>query len=424
MEQLRVPQRSIGLDVHPTTVYVTLLDPSTERFEQYEFPMEPRAFEAFLGSLRPGDRVALEATGNTWLLHRQIKEVVDDVVVAETTQLKRLLGNGRKTDRNDSMVIAYLAYIGGLPTVWVPDPDTQHAREFLQYRTGLVKDQTRWMNRIRALFPKYGLACPASDLQSKDGQLFLVKAQSLLPWYAQEQLATMMEQLDILGKSLERAAAIAEKMAEKRGTEAELLSTIPGVDSLLAVTILACIGNINRFPTPASLANYAGVVPSVHSSGKKRRHGSITKKGSRMLRWAVTQAIQSLRNVPGPFRNLYRRLSRGDKAGRAVVACARKLLVVIWHMLRNGEAFRGVEPEKLARKDARRKNRRLKANVTLAGSKARHHEALVGNLALLRELALRKESNAALPEQLLAYLRPGIESDQLLRMKTRKPAPR
>lgn len=107
-----------------------------------------------------------------------------------------------------------------------------------------------------------------------------------------------------------------------------------------------------------------------------------------------------------------------------MVACARKLLVVIWHMLRKGEAFRGAKPEKLARKEARRQNRRLNADVTLADSKTRHHQALAGNLALLRELALRKESNAAFPEQLRAYLRPGTQSDQLLRMRTKKPAPR
>jgi hypothetical protein len=63
----------------------------------------------------------LEAAGNTWHLYRRLKEVVDDVVVADPTKLKRLFGRGHKTDRNDSSVIAYLAYIGALPTVWVPD---------------------------------------------------------------------------------------------------------------------------------------------------------------------------------------------------------------------------------------------------------------------------------------------------------------
>lgn len=82
--------RSIGLDVHPTTVYVTILSPSEDRLDHYEFPMEPHALEAFLASLQPGDRVALEATGTTYYLYRRLKEVVDDVVVANPNKLRKL----------------------------------------------------------------------------------------------------------------------------------------------------------------------------------------------------------------------------------------------------------------------------------------------------------------------------------------------
>lgn len=410
--------RSIGLDVHPTTVYVTILSPAEDRLEHYEFPMETGALEAFLATLRPGDRVALEATGNTWYLHRRLKEVVEDVVVAESTKLKRLLGGGHKTDRNDSSSIAYLAYIGGLPTVWVPDEQTQQAREFLQHRAGLVKEQTRYKNRIRALLTKHGLSCSASDLQSRDAQLFLTRAKSKLPWASRERLASLLEQLETVSKSLERADAVAVSMAAAH-PQTELLATIPGIDDLLAITILACIGDVHRFPTPGSLANYTGMVPAVHSSGRKKRHGGITKRGNRMLRWAVTQAVQSLKNVPGPFRNLYRRLGRrGDKQGRAVVACGRKLLVVIWHMLTKGETFRGGDPEKLARKKARRQARRPGARAKLSDSKMRHHQAVVGNLALLRELALRKESSASIPEQLRPHLQGAARADQLLRLRT------
>lgn len=235
---------------------------------------------------------------------------------------------------------------------------------------------------------------------------------------AQAQLTSLLEQVEAACKSLERIGALAEMLAETRSVETDLLATVPGVDSLLAVTILACVGDIDRFPTPDSLANYAGMVPSVHSSGKKKRHGGITKKGSRMLRWAVTQAVQHLKNAPGPFRNLYRRLRRGGKEGRAVVACGRKLLVVIWHMLRNGEAFRGCDPEKLERKNSRRLNRREKARNNLRDSDLQHRQAIVGNLALLRELALRKSSSIPIPEQLRPHLRNTSHADQLLRLIT------
>jgi len=411
--------RSIGLDVHPTTVYVTILSPSEDRLDHYEFPMEPHALEAFLASLQPGDRVALEATGTTYYLYRRLKEVVDDVVVANPNKLRKLLGGSHKTDRNDSGGLAYLAYIGGLPTVWMPDEKIQQSREFLQYRAGLVREETRYKNKVRALLSKHSQKCPASDLQSQDAQLFLTKIMVSLPWTSREKLALLLEQMKAVDESLKRADDIVETLAAAQ-PETELLATVPGIDSLLALTILACVGDIDRFPTPDSLANYAGMVPSVYSSSSKKRHGRITKRGNRMLRWAVTQAVQSLRKVPGPFRNLYRRLSRGGKHGRAVVACGRKLLVVLWHMLNSGEAFRGADTTKTERKEGRRKSRQSKAKVRLSGSRARHQQALVGNLAILRELALRKESSTPIPDQLRPYYRTNHAS-RLFQLRTEKP---
>jgi transposase len=123
------------------------------------------------------------------------------------------------------------------------------------------------------------LTCPASDLGSKDAQKFLMDVRTRLPMVAQAQLTSLLEQLEAARKSLERTGALAEMLAEAHPVETDLLATIPGVDSLLAVTMLACVGDIERFPTADSLANYAGMVPSVHSSGKKRRHGRITKTG-------------------------------------------------------------------------------------------------------------------------------------------------
>ena len=407
--------RSIGLDVHPTTVYVTVLNPSQDKLEQYEFPLETPALEAFLASLRPDDRVALEATGNTYYLYNRLKKVVDDVVVAETAKLKKLLG-GAKTDRNDSGGLAYLAYIGALPTVWMPDERTQKSREFLQYRAGLVRDQTRYQNKIRSLLSKYNQKCPVADLRSNDAQLFLTKVKLNLPWLSREKLALLLEQMQAVSESLKRADDLVEALAAEH-TETDLLATVPGVDSLLALTILACVGDIGRFPTPESLANYAGLVPSVHSSGVKKRHGKITRKGNRLLRWAATQAVQSLRKDPGPFRNLYRRLTRRGKHGRAVVACGRKLLVVLWHMLRTGEAFRGADPVRVERKKTRRQNRRSQARARLSDSRARHDRTLTANLAILRDLASQNKSATPIPEQLRPHFC-ARHADQLLRLRS------
>ncbi|MFN8608615.1 MAG: transposase [Vulcanimicrobiota bacterium] len=166
--------------------------------------------------------------------------------------------------------------------------------------------------------------------------------------------------------------------------------TIRGVN-VLTVTIMAVIGRIDRFATADSLVNYAaGLSPRQRSSAGKSRNGSITKAGSKRLRWALTEAAQSLCRTDGPYRNLCKRLERkGKSKGVAAIACARKLLTAIWCMLTRCEPFHHAEPELSRVLD--RKERRLKAaRLFVEERKKRQHQVIHGQLALLQQLASRR----------------------------------
>ena len=138
-----------------------------------------------------------------------------------------------------------------------------------------------------------------------------------------------------------------------------LLMTMPGVDVTVAEALLAALGDITRFKTPQQAASYLGLVPSTRQSASKCYHGPITKQGNVQARWMLVQAAQQLGRHPGPLGNFFRRIKRRKNHNVAVVACARKLVIVAMHMLKNNEPYRYAQP---ATTEA--KLRRLRVSVT------------------------------------------------------------
>lgn len=392
-------KRFIGLDVHKNIVYVTILSITHGTVEQYQLSSSERDLNEFFGTLNPGDEVALEATRGSNFFVDQIACRVARVAVANPTKMRT--NRNAKNDRNDSLALALQLANGTLPTVWVPDRETRQDRELIRHRMNTVQEQTRLKNRIRASLAEHGLNWRGSDIQSAGAQLFLTKLRFRLPEVTRVVVADQLERLEFLETRLQQIEQVIEVRAA-RWPQLSLLMTIRGINVLTAFTILATIGRIDRFPSAASLSNYAGLVPREYSSGGKSRFGGITKAGSKILRWALTEATQSLCRVDGPYRNLCKRLERKKKGkGISATACARKLLEAIWCLLTRNETFRLSEP-KLVEEKARRKEQRL--NVARAAVKARQErqrDFLTGQLATLQDLASRG-AQMPVPTKLLA----------------------
>lgn len=392
-------KRSIGLDVHRDRIYVTVLDLWKGTCDQYEMSTLERDVEAFVSTVGPDDQVALEATrGSSYYVDLLLARGAS-VLVANPAKVSFHSKNA-KNDRNDSLSLAMHLASGTLPTVWVPDKETREDRQILHYRVNMIQEQTRLKNRLRALMAEHGVTWSGSNIQAAS-DLFMMKLRSRLSWGAQVVLTNLLEQLDLLEGRLKNMDDLIQVRAA-RWPGVALLMTIRGIDVLTAFTIVATIGRIDRFLTADSLANYAGLVPSQRSSAGKSRNGRITKAGSKMLRWALTEAVQSLCRMDGPYRNLCKRLERKNKGkGKAATACARKLLTAIWCMLTRGETFRHAEPKLVENKVQRREQRLNAARKVVEEEKKRHHEVIMGQLALVQELASRRIL-MPVPRQLLA----------------------
>ncbi|MCW5866015.1 MAG: IS110 family transposase [Candidatus Eremiobacteraeota bacterium] len=392
-------KRFIGLDIHQKIIYATILSVMDGTVQQYQLSTQERDLNAFLEALKPGDEVALEATRGSNFYVDHISWRVARVAVANPSRMRT--NKNAKNDRNDSLSLALQLANGTLPTVWVPDQETRQDRELIRHRMNTVQEQTRLKNRMRASLAEHGMSWPGSDIQSAGAQLFLAKLCNRLPDVTRQILADQLDRSSFLEARLKQIEQVIEVRAA-RWPQLALLMTIRGVNVLTAFTILATIGRIDRFPSADSLANYAGLVPRDYSSGGKSRYGGITKAGSKALRWALTEAVQSLCRTDGPYRNLCRRLDRKKKGnGISATACARKLLEAIWCMLTRNEKFRLAEPELIEEK-ARRREQRLKAALTVAEARKEHQRRfLVSQLATLQDLASRG-AQMPVPTKLLA----------------------
>ncbi len=126
--------------------------------------------------------------------------------------------------------------------------------------------------------------------------------------------------------------------------DVKLLVTIPGVDVTVALGFLATIGSLQRFEDPRKLAAYFGLVPKVHQSGSHCYTGRITKEGSKLARWLAVEAAQSIARSGSPLAASYHRIRRRKGHAIAVTALARKLVVVVWHVLTKQEPYRYAAP--------------------------------------------------------------------------------
>jgi len=146
----------------------------------------------------------------------------------------------------------------------IPNRETRNLRETLRYRASLVKSRTQLKNKIHSILSKSGVSSPFSDLFGKRGIQFIKNIQ-LRPCYRQaiDGYLVIIEQLDILIGQITTEIDAKVKVNE----QAKLLMSIPGIGPYSAMLILSEIGDIKRFPDAKNLVSYAGLAPSVHSSG-------------------------------------------------------------------------------------------------------------------------------------------------------------
>jgi len=327
--------RYVGLDVHRMTIEACMIDETGRVLRRASLACTREAIDAFARSqLMPSDRVALEATTNTWSVADILRPHVAAVVIGNPLRTRIIAEARIKTDKVDAEVLAQLLRCDFLPSVWQPDPAIRQLRELSGHRAAVVRQQTRLKNRIHSILAQRLIHPPVADVFRKQGRqwlegLALDPADRLV-------IDSHMELLAHLEAEEAKLTLELAKISYPR-EDVRLIMTLPGVGAAVAQAVIGALGDWSRFRDADHAASYLGLVPSVRQSADHCHHGSVTKAGNSHARWLLTQASQQVARHPGPLGVFFRRLARRKHRNVAVVATARKLVTVAYYMLKHRE---------------------------------------------------------------------------------------
>jgi len=332
-----------GLDLSRRKVDVCLLGDEGAHLDQLVVPPDA-------GSLRTLARrieevhsepvmAVIESMTGARIVHDTLEQEGWSVEIADAQKVKGLAPLACKTDKIDSKVLATLSQRDLVPAIWLPDPRVREERELARFRMHLVKHKSALKNRIHSTLINFGKPCPVTDLFGVEGRRLLEKLQVPEPW--RSNITASVELID----DLEHQIADANKRLKAGHADhpyVPLLMSAPGIGWVLAFTIAAEIGEIERFASPAKLTAYTGLCPRVSQSGDKDRRGPITKHGPTYLRWALIEATMHALKHPAyaeRYQRNKRRLGKQRGAKVAQIDIARRLCHTIWHMLSRQEKF-------------------------------------------------------------------------------------
>lgn len=298
----------------------------------------PETVKKYLQKFDDNLKLVLEPVSQWHFYSDLIESLGVEMHLANPLKVKAIAEARIKTDKIDAEVLCDLLRTNLLPEAYLAPLKARSWKESTRFRASLINLRTQTKNKIHALLSKNGLTFQFSRVFGKAGREWL-KSLELAEQY-QNSLTKYLKLIEYLDKLIEQADKRIESTV-KNHEQANLLTTIPGVGYVSALTIMAEIGDINRFASAKKLQGYAGLVPSTYASGDKVAHGRITKQGSRWLRWIMVETAHKqvlCKKTPG-FSWYYMKLRSRKGTSTAAVATARKLLAVVWRLLKDNRPY-------------------------------------------------------------------------------------
>jgi transposase len=326
-------------------------------------------------------KVAVESTGRFWIPVHMILDGTVDVIVANAYKIKHT--TKKKTDLKDSEWLAELCLNDMIEPSRIFPKEDRELRNLTRAREAYIRDLSKEKSRVHHVLESCSikLSSVISDVFGKSGMHILnglmngVSIEDILKGIpdkrvrdkkAEELREALMGKLEVSAIILIRQSLqiinqfnmrieeldqeIRSRIASKP-MDLKIAMSIPGIGIVSAYTILAEIGNYLDFKTPEQLAMWAGIVPSVYQSADKLITGSITKQGSKHLRWILVQVAYAISHKKGGKLKKFFLKIRAKKGHLvAIVALARKVLCILYHLLVNQEMYE--EDGLAARKDA------------------------------------------------------------------------
>ena len=274
----------------------------------------------------------LESTGNMWMrIHDTLEDNGIDTILANPYKTKIISQAKIKSDKLDARILSDLLRSGLISESYVPVKEFREKRSLVRHRIALSRTKTKLANKIHAILDKYEYRTALTDIFGKSGVNWL-KSLSVSP-IDKIILNTTLSSIESIDNQIEIVSKEIAKYAWKASQDIKILLSMTGIDIFSAMLISTEIVDITRFSTPWKLVSYAGSSPSTRESSGKIKTGRITKQGSSLLRWILVQCSLSAIRHDHHMRTFYERIKQRKGHGKAIVATAKEMLVIIWYML-------------------------------------------------------------------------------------------
>jgi len=325
----------VGVDLHKRQFTVCFRDEKGKE-ELKEYKMEKGGIEEFKKRLDKDTMVAFETTGNSKYFYDQVVGVVKGVKVINAEKFKVISSSVKKTDKEDARVIAEHLSKDMIPEVRVGRKEQRELNSLIQTRDQLVKMRTRLKNKIHGIMMENGIRSEREMFSSEKALERVLELE--ISETNKFEMEIIVEQIRKLNESIKK---IDEKIKEKgKGMKGQKnLQSITGIGELSSTIILNKIGDIKDFSESKKLVSYMGLAPRVRDSDKTIRHGSITKRGDKILRTTIVQVTLIAIKYNNYLKSFYLRLKKAKGSGKAIIATARKMVDIIYRTLRYDLVF-------------------------------------------------------------------------------------
>jgi transposase len=283
----------VGMDLHRRRSVLVRMTEDGRKLETARITNTPAALRAVIARAGQRPRVVVEATYGWYWAADVLEAAGAEVHLAHPLGVKAFSYRRVKNDERDCADLADLLRMGKLPEAWIAPPPVRELREITRYRHKLVGQRTSCKDQVHAVLAKSGIPVTRSDIFGPGGGIWLDGLPLGQPYAGK--VASLRALTGVLDGEISRLEEQAAAMlAGDRGYAA--IRQLPGIGPVLGAVICAEIGDTTRFRTPGQLCSWAGLTPRHYESDTKVIRGHVSKQGSRMLRWAVTEAIEPVKS--------------------------------------------------------------------------------------------------------------------------------
>jgi len=363
----------LAIDQHKSQLTINLRNEHGDVIQKGQVRTNHADIDNFFGKLAKrarqhrGFMAIVEICGfNDWLLEKLKKAKCSEIVVIQPDK-----SSNKKTDKKDANALGELLWNNrkrlqggqrpnGIRRIFPAGLEDAQVRQLANFRQFLITQRTKTINKIKGIFNKHNML--------QDAPTELIRTDKFRKWVADVQLPVVDRmEVDVhleLWKTYDKQVVEVEVQLVRRSEKNKnifKLKSIPGISAMGAIILLSRIGDIKRFKTPRSLANYFGLTPGCHNTAGKQRLGGITKTGSPVARNVLNFAVIHVLRKDKAMREWHKKIKGHGKAKVARVAVMRKLATIIWHMLRWDKEyqFHYDPPATVKKRDGQRPSREV-----------------------------------------------------------------